>query len=152
MSLREALRGMTRTDWAFVHFKAALGLLWIIPLLKSPSVQGNTPAWFILAWMALFILGFLVSLVGLVMSAQAFQTRRTGFRVEMTGLVLLMSGPAIYGLVQAGVWITTGVDRSAVIAFAYIICAGLLPRMVMIKAAAKSRTVIYRYTESVEDD
>lgn len=152
MSIREALRGLTRTDWAFVHFKAALGLLWVIPLVKSPAVQGNTPLWFILAWMALFILGFLVSLVGLVMSAQTFQTRRNGFRVEMTGLVLLMSGPAIYMLVQAGVWITSGVDRSTAIVFGYIICAALLPRMVMIKAAAKSRTVIYRFTESVDND
>ncbi|AXH44401.1 hypothetical protein PP353_gp21 [Arthrobacter phage Kumotta] len=152
MRVREALRGLTRTDWAFVHFKAALGLLWLIPLTKSPAVQGHAPLWFILAWMALFILGFIVSLVGLVMSAQTFQTRRCGFVVEMTGLVLLMSGPAIYGLFQIGLALTTSTDRSTAIALAYIICAALLTRMVMIKAAAKSRTVIYRYTESADDD
>ena len=152
MSIREALRGLTRTDWAFVHFKAALALLWIIPLMKSPAVQGSTPLWFILAWGFLTTLGFLVSVVGIVMSAQHFQTRRNGLRVEMTGLVLLMSAPFIYGLLQIGLWVTTGVDRSIAIAFAYIICSALVTRMVMIKAAAKSRTVIYRYTESLKDD
>ncbi|QSZ47237.1 hypothetical protein [Arthrobacter sp. D5-1] len=152
MSIRKALRGLTRTDWAFVHFKAALGLLWIIPLLKSPSVQGSTPPWFILAWGFFTTLGFVVSVVGLVMSAQHFETRRNGFRVEMSGIVLMMSGPFIYGLLQIGLAVTTGTDRSIAIAFAYIICAALVTRMVMIKAAAKSRTVIYRYTESLKDD
>ncbi|MFP3579988.1 hypothetical protein SB659_10445 [Arthrobacter sp. SIMBA_036] len=152
MRIREALRGLTRTDWAFIHFKAALALLWILPLLKSPSVQNATPVWFILAWGILTTLGFIISVIGLVMSAQGFQTRRNGFRVEMTGIVLLMSAPAIYGLLQVGLALTTGADRSVAIAFAYIICAALLIRMVMIKTAAKSRTVIYRYTESVIDD
>lgn len=147
-----ALHSLQRIDWAFIHFKAALGLLWIIPLMKSPSVQGATPPWFILAWGLLTTTGFVVSVVGLVMSAQTFQTRRDGLRVELTGIVLLMSAPAIYGLIQIGLWVTTGVDRSIAIAFAYIICAALVTRMVMVKAAAKSRTVIYRYTESLTDD
>jgi uncharacterized membrane protein len=152
MSLREALRGLTRTDWAYVHFKAALGLLWIIPLTQSTYLQNRTAPWFILIWGFLTTLGFVVSLIGLVMSAQKFETRRNGFRVEMTGLVLLMSAPAIYGLIQIGLIFTTGSDRWIAIAFAYIICSAIVPRMCMIKAAAKSRTVIYRYRETADDD
>jgi uncharacterized membrane protein len=152
MSLREALRGLTRTDWAYVHFKAALGLLWIIPLTQSTYLQNRTAPWFILIWGFLTTLGFVVSLIGLVMSAQKFETRRNGFRVEMTGLVVLMSAPAIYGLIQIGLIFTTGSDRWIAIAFAYIICSAIVPRMCMIKAAAKSRTVIYRYRETADDD
>lgn len=152
MSIREALRGLTRTDWAYVHFKAALGLLWIIPLTKSVYLQSSTPWWFILIWGGLTTLGFFISVTGLVMSAQKFETRRCGFRWEMTGLVLLMSAPAIYGLIQIGLAFANGSDRWIAIAFAYIICAAIIPRMVMVKAAAKSRTVIYRYKETVDDD
>lgn len=151
-SLMDALRGLTRIDWAFVHFKAALGLLWIIPLTQSTYLQDRTAPWFILIWGFLTTAGFVVSLIGLVMSAQSFETRRNGFRVEMSGLILLMSAPAIYGLIQIGLFITTGADRLIAIAFAYIICSAVVPRMVMIKMAAKSRTVIYRYTESRTDD
>lgn len=150
--LRDVLRGLTRIDWAYVHFKAALGLLWIIPLTQSAYLQHATGTWFILIWGFLTTLGFCVSVTGLVMSAQKFETRRNGFRVEMAGLVLLMSAPAIYGLVQIGLVVTTGADRWIAIAFAYIICSAIVPRMCMIKAAAKSRTVIYRFTESVDDD
>ncbi|NWL13322.1 hypothetical protein DM793_18820 [Paenarthrobacter nitroguajacolicus] len=152
MKLRTALKGLTRTDWAFVHFKAALGLLWIIPLTRISYLQEQTAPWFIALWGLATTAGFCVSLVGLVMSAQSFETRRNGFRVEMTGLVLLMSAPAIYGLIQVGLAVATGADRWIAFAFAYIICSAVAVRMVMIKAAAKSRTVIYRYTESVEDD
>jgi uncharacterized membrane protein len=152
MKILTALHGLTRIDWAYVHFKAALGLLWIIPLTQSTYLQNRTAPWFVLIWGLLTTLGFVVSLIGLVMSAQKFETRRNGFRVEMTGLVLLMSAPAIYGLVQVGLAVTTGADRWIAIAFAYIICAAIVPRMCMIKGAAKSRTVIYRFTESVDDD
>jgi uncharacterized membrane protein len=151
-NIRAALRGLTPVDRAFVHFKAALGLLWIIPLTQSTYLQDRTAPWFILIWGALTTLGFVVSVVGLVMSAQTFKTRRNGFRVEMSGLILLMSAPAIYGLIQIGIAWATGTDRWIAFAFAYIICSAIVPRMVMIKAAAKSRTVIYRYTESVDDD
>lgn len=152
MKLITALRGLTRIDWWFIHFKAALGLLWIIPLTQSTYLQDKTAPWFILAWGFFTTLGFVVSVVGLVMSAQAFETRRNGFRIEMSGLILLMSAPAIYGLIQIGIAVTTGADRWIAFAFAYIICAAIVPRMVMIKSAAKSRTVIYRYTESLTDD
>lgn len=146
------LRGLTRVDWAWIHFKAALGLLWIIPLTQSTYLQNSTAPWFILAWGFLTTLGFCVSVTGIIMSAQKFETRRCGFRWEMTGLVLLMSAPAIYGLLQIGLVVTRGSDRLIAIAFAYIICSALVPRMVMIKSAAKSRTVIYRYTESPDND
>lgn len=150
--IRKTISGLTRIDWAWLHFKAALGLLWIIPLTQITYLQSATAPWFILAWGLVTTSGFFISVTGLVMSAQKYKTRRTGFRVEMTGLVLMMAAPAVYGLIQIGLMVTTGRDRWIAIAFAYIICSALIPRMVMIKGAALSRTVIYRYREPVSSD
>jgi hypothetical protein len=149
-SLRQALSHLTRLDWAYVHFKAALGLLWFIPLTQVDYLQRQTAVWFIVTWAVITCTGFVVSLVGLVMSAQSFQTRRNGFVVEMAGLWLIMAAPAVYGVIQVGLMWTTGENRWLAIAFAYILCAALLPRMIMIKQAAKSRTVIYRYLEKTD--
>jgi hypothetical protein len=145
--IRNTLAGLTRTDWAWVHFKAALGLLWIIPLTQIAYLQSSTAPWFILIWGLVTTSGFFVSITGLVMSAQRYETRRRGFRIEMAGLWLMMAAPAVYGLIQIGLLLATGQGRWIAIAFAYIICSALIPRMVMIKAAARSRTVIYRYSE-----
>lgn len=152
-TLSNVFGGLSRTDWAYVHFKAALGLLWIIPLTQVEYLQRATAVWFIFVWAFVTTLGFVVSLVGLVMAAQKFETRRNGFRVELTGVILLMAAPGVYGLIQIGLIVATGAhDRWIAFAFAYIICAALIPRIVMIKEAAKSRTVIYRYKESLPDD
>jgi uncharacterized membrane protein len=147
--IRKTLSGLTRIDWAWLHFKAALGLLWIIPLTQIAYLQSATAPWFILAWGLVTTSGFVISVTGLVMSAQKNKTRRNGFRVEMTGLVLMMAAPAVYGLIQIGLLVTQRSDRWIALAFAYIICSALIPRMVMIKGAARSRTVIYRYREPV---
>lgn len=154
--LRGALSHLTRLDWAYVHFKAALGLLWFIPLTQVEYLQRATALWFILAWALITCSGFIISLVGLVMSAQTFQTRRNGFVVEMSGLCLIMAAPAVYGVLQVGLMWSTGENRWLAIAFAYILCSAIVPRMVMIKQAAKSRTVIHKFLigpdESVGDD
>lgn len=151
MRIHAALSGLTRTDWAFVHFKAALGLLWMIPLLQVSNVTTSTSPAFLWTWAIVTFVGFWVSIVGLVMSAQTFDTRRTGFRVEMTGLCLLAAGPLVYIALQVGIWITTGQQRLLALTFGYVMLSALVTRMVMIKSAAKSRTVIYRYTESRGD-
>lgn len=149
---RRVLSGLTRTDWAFIHFKASLGLLWMIPLAQTATLKSNTTPVFLWVWAIITFLGFWVSIVGLVMSAQRFDVRHTGFRVEMAGLFLLAAGPVVYIALQAGLWVTTGQPRLVQIAFAYVIVAAIATRMVMIKSAAKSRTVIYRYTERRPDD
>ena len=151
-ALRHALGHLTRLDWAYVHFKAALGLLWFIPLTQLEYLQRAAGVWFILAWALITCSGFIVSLCGLIMSAQKDETRRNGFRVELVGLYLIMAAPGVYGLFQIGLIATTGENRWLAVAFAYIICSALVPRIIMIKMAAKSRTVIYRYLEKAEDD
>lgn len=149
----KAFGRLTRTDWAFVHFKFALGILLMTPLVQLNSLKASTSMWFLCLWASLTLLGFWVSLIGLVLSAQLdMKTRHTGFRTEMTGLVLLLIGPAVFAAIQAGVWITTGQSKAVAVAFCYVIMTAVIARMVMVKSAAKSRTVIYRYTEDVTDD
>lgn len=149
---RTAVGHLTRTDWAFLHAKVALCFLLMIPLVQLASVKDNLTQAFVLAWFLVTLVGFWVSAVGLVMSAQKYQTRRNGFAVEMSGLWLIMSGPLVFILFQIGLWVDTGQQRLVSIALCYVIASFLAARMVMIKSAAKSRTVIFRYMESVEDD
>jgi len=146
-----ALKRLTRLDWAYVHFKAALGLLWFIPLTQVDYLQRQTAVWFIAIWGLITVTGFIVSLCGLVMSAQQDHTRRNGFRVELVGLWLIMAAPGVYGLIQVGL-IVNGENRWLALAFAYIICSALVPRIIMIKQAAKSRRVIHKYLQEAEDD
>lgn len=150
--LLTAISRLTRTDLAFIHFKAALSLLLMIPLVQATTVQNTTNLMFVAAWFGMTLLGFCVSVVGIVLSAQDGTIRRTGFRVEMAGLWLLLSGPLVFGLIQVGRWWTTGQPVTVTVALCYVIASAILARMVMIKSAAKSRTVIFRYTESVDDD
>lgn len=142
---------LTRTDWAFLHFKAALGILLIIPLTQISQIKENTSVVFLCIWATLTIAGFWVSVIGLVMSAQRYEMRRKGFIWEMTGLFLLMSGPAAFGAVEVGIWVVTGQQKAVAVAFAYVIMAAIAARMIMVKGAAKSRTVIYKYTEKAEE-
>lgn len=146
----QPLRRLTRTDLAFLHFKAAIGIMLMLPLTQLGSVQNSLTTWFIVAWLVVTWLGFWVSVVGLILSAQQNETRRTGFRVEMTGLCLMLAGPLVFIGVMAGIWIDTGQDKGTAIALCYVIASAILARMVMIKTAAKSRTVIYRYLETKE--
>jgi uncharacterized membrane protein len=147
-----ALGRLTRTDWAFIHFKAALGIMLMTPLVQLESLKSTTTIWFVCVWASVTIIGFWVSVAGLVMSAQKYETRHKGFVVEMTGLILLLIGPAVFAAIQAGVWIATGQSKAVSIAFCYVIITALIARMVMVKGAAKSRTVIYRYTEPIDND
>ena len=144
----KAFGRLTRVDWAFLHFKAALGILLMIPLVQLPTLKDSVSITFLCVWATLTVIGFWVSVAGLVMSAQKFETRHRGFQVEMTGLFLLMAGPAVFGAINVGLWIIDP-DRSRAVAvgFAYVIMAAILARMVMVKGAAKSRTVIFKYTE-----
>lgn len=151
-SFLHAIGRLTRVDWAFLHFKAAIGFMLMVPLSQLGSVKYATTQWFIVAWLVITILGFWISLVGLVMSAQENEMRRRGFSVEMTGLWLLLCGPLAFIAIQIGIWFTTGRDTGTAIALCYVIASAIAARMIMIKVAAKSRTVIYTFLEKKEDD
>ncbi len=146
------LSNLTRTDWGFIHFKASIGLLWLLPLLQYSNLRRGVVTDFLWVLCVITFIGFWVSVVGIVMSAQKYEVRRRGFQVEMVGICLLGSGPVVYMLMQLGVWLDTGHSTLLAIAFGYVMFAAILARGIMVKGAAKSRTVIYRYTEELPAD
>jgi Na+-driven multidrug efflux pump len=154
--VRGALRGVHRAlsalspvDRAFIQFKASLGILLMVPLVQLPSVRDNTTVFFLVLWCAVTILGFWISLTGLIMGAQ---NRRRGFRVEMFGLWLLFAGPAVFASLMAGLWIITGQQRAVAVMFAVVICLAVRARMVMIRMADKNRAALYHYMEDGPDE
>lgn len=151
-NLKHALAGLTPVDRAFIQFKAALGILLMIPLVQLPSIRDNTTAVFLVIWCAVTILGFWISIIGLIMGAQKYETRHTGFRVEMIGLWLLFAGPAVFAAIEAGVWIVTGRQTAVAVVFAVVICLAIRARMVMVRTADRSRTVIFSYLEDGPDE
>jgi hypothetical protein len=58
----------------------------------------------------------------------------------------------VFAAIQTGIWIETGQSKAVAVSFCYVIMSALLARMVMVKGAAKSRTVIFRYTESLDEN
>ena len=146
------LSGLSRVDWAFVHFKAALGILLMIPLVQVQTIQNNTTLIFLVLWCVVTIIGFWVSIIGLIMGAQKYETRHKGLRLELVGLWLLWAGPAVFAAIQAGVWIVTGKPAAVAVAFPLVICLAIRARMVMVKTADRSRTVIYRIPEDADED
>lgn len=147
--LRVALSRLTPVDKAFIQFKAALGILLMIPLVQLPSVRDNTTMIFLVLWCAVTVIGFWVSLIGLIMSAQ---TRDTGYRIELIGLWLLFAGPAVFAALMAGVWIITGEQRAVAVMFAVVICLAVRARMVMIRTADKTRQALASYMKDISDE
>lgn len=135
------LRRLTATDVAFLHFKAALGLMLAIPIFQSPSLQQQTTMLFLWVWLAVTIFGLTLSVIGLIMGAQLEDIRRKGIRVELTGLCLLIAGPLVFLAVQLGLWISTGQSKALAVMFPYVVIAALIARIVMV---VKSSQVVYR--------
>lgn len=147
---RVKLRRLTRTDVAYLHFKAALGIMLFIPILQNPSLQQQTSGLFLLAWVIVTGVGLVVSLLGLVLGAQEDDVRRAGILIEMLGLTLLMAGPLVFLAVQVGIGLTGGRWSGLAIMFPYVVCAALLCRMVMVWDASKP--VVYRIRGLETDD
>lgn len=152
--LRRSLSGLTPVDKAFIQFKAALGILLMVPLVQLDSVKNNTTFIFLVIWFAVTVLGFWVSLAGLFMSAgaQKYDIRLRGFRIEMIGLWLLFAGPAVFAALMAGVWIITGQQRAVAVLFAVVICLAVRCRMVMVRSADRTRTALLNYLEGGPDE
>jgi hypothetical protein len=137
-------------DKAFVQFKAALGILLMIPLVQLESVRNNTTFLFLVIWCAVTLLGFWVSLAGLLIAKH--EAGHRGFRIEMIGLWLLFAGPAVFAALMAGVWVITGEQRAVAVMFAVVICLAIRARMVMVRTADRTRTALLQYMEDGRDE
>lgn len=152
--LKHALVSLTPVDRAFLQFKASLGILLMIPLVQLPSIRDNTTVYFLVLWFAVTVIGFWISIAGLLMSAGAkkYETKHRGFRTEIIGLWLLFAGPAVFAAIMAGLWVVSGQQRAVAVAFAVVICLAVRARIVMVRSADRSRTVILSYLEDAPDE
>lgn len=131
-----ALRKLTLRHWVWIHFKVAM-LAWVTALMiyTPTKIHNALGLGVVLLFVAVTALGAVTSMVGIVMSAQSgTRTGVIGISVELAGLYFMSAGPAAYLLTQ--VWLvftaTDGNQRIALCFQAYLICAALLCRIVIV--------------------
>lgn len=133
-------------EWAWLHFKIALGFMLVIPMASSNTLQQSTTWVFLLVWVIFIAIGTAASAIGLFLGNQFdVDKKRRGYRFEITGLILMMAGPLVFMLVQIGLLVESGGNKGLAIAFPYVIIAALVARMAMLRAKASRGTVIVRY-------
>lgn len=128
-----AIKRLTPVHWAYIHFKLAIGLAWPIALFNfTPEVVNDALQRSIISAMAgVTITGGMMSIVGLVMTAQRGNIRTIGISIELAGIALLSSGPLAYFLTQSTLAITDP-ERVALAVFCYAMLAALVCRVVML--------------------
>lgn len=138
-------------EWAWLHFKVALGLMLVIPMASSSTLQQSTTWVFLLVWVIFIAIGTAASAIGLFLGNQFdVDQKRRGYRFEMTGLILMLAGPLVFMLVQIGLLVESGGNKGLAISFPYVIIAALIARMALLRAKASRGTVIVRYLSSDE--
>lgn len=140
-SCGSVLSRLTGTDWAFLHFKLALCLVWVLSMRANQVFTDTLGPLLTYAWVAMSFVGLIVSATGLIMSAQDYWTRRRGVHVEMVGLWIMLAAPLVYLCVNLGLWASTGEPRWVPSAYSYVLCAALAARMIMVRSVALRRTV-----------
>jgi hypothetical protein len=128
-------RLLTATDRAFLHFKVALAVMLWSPMWQSPSMASTVTGALLMTWIAVTVIGFCVSVYGLLQSAQSVEQRVRGLRTELVGLYLLSAGPLVFLAVQTGLWLTGGRVSGLAFMFPYVVLAAIFARITMVKAA-----------------
>lgn len=130
----EPLRRLTVQDWVWLHFKAAMlvwaGVLWrFTPVRIDDALGGLT-----VAVSAVTILGGLVSITGLIVSAWSRRAAVRWLGVELSGITLMAVGPGAYFATQVWLAVTLpgGEQRYALCVLAYVLCAAVLARFVIV--------------------
>lgn len=131
----EPLRRLTIQDWVWLHFKVAL-MVWAAVLWRfTPVKVGDAIGSLIVAVSVVTLLGGLISVAGLIRSAWSRTAAVRWLGVELAGLTLMSVGPGAYFAVQ--VWLAAtladGEQRYALCVLAYVLCAAMLARVVIVR-------------------
>ena len=132
---KRVLGHLTGIDWAAVSMKLAIGIAWPFFYFSSSPVrlEGFDGA-LLWMWCLCIIVGFLVSITGLILAAQPRRFRFSGRQIEMAGIWLLLGAPLCYGILQAGLWHETGNPiRGAQVALAWALGSALVGRLLIVK-------------------
>lgn len=127
------LKRMRAKQWAWLHFKIALGGFWSTAMFfVTPTVlKEGLPTTSILLWTIGTMIGMVISVVGMFMSmTRSRRLQLIGLTIEFVGLMLFMGGPIQYFSIQASQLGINFQDRFALACFAYAMVAAVLVRVI----------------------
>lgn len=145
--MRHALGNLKIQHWALINFKLALGVVWpALMLLATPvavqSVLGNV---IVYAWTISTFVGGVISIEGLIMSAQEDRPRirLLGISIELIGLFFMAGGVLSYFCTQLSILLSQAdqfQNRLALTVFAYAMLASLIWRISIVGGRRRRET------------
>lgn len=130
-----SFKRLTKADWSWFHFKIAL-LAWSITLLiYTPIPIANALGPVAAVFTSLTAVGVVISLVGLVMSAQIGKIGLIGLTVEYSGIIFTFAGPVNYLITQIYLAVKEpdGHNRYALCVLAYVVISALAARFRIVR-------------------
>lgn len=132
---KRVLSHLTAIDWTAVSMKLAIGIAWPFFYFSSDPVRlDGFDGALLWMWCLCVVVGFLVSITGLILAAQPRRFRFSGRQIEMAGIWLLLGAPFCYAILQCGLWVETGNPiRGAQVALAWALGSALVGRLLVVK-------------------
>lgn len=128
------LKYIQKNDWAWMHFKFAIGILCpVMAWINPPAVTrtGLVSAWAMNLILLMLFVGGLISIVGLLLRGTRVRPLIVGYAFEMAGLIPLIAGPSLLALTYlASSFSRAGPSALVGFAFCYSLAAALLARYV----------------------
>lgn len=138
--MRKVLSRLTPRHWSWLHFKLAL-LVWSLTFLRYTPIRVDDTLGAQIVQLALGVtaLGCLISMVGLIMSAQGGKAGVIGLSIELSGIYFTFAAPIVYFFTQ--VWLAAslpeGEQRYALGVYAYVVIAAMICRLVIVRPRRK---------------
>lgn len=133
--MKHGLKFVSKQDWAWIHFKTAIGILcptlaWINPPQAVSS--GLVTGWVMNMILVMLLFGGLISITGLLLRGTRVRPLIVGYAFEMCGLIPLIAGPILLCFIYAvsAVLGATGPSSWVGFAFCYSLTAALFARYV----------------------
>lgn len=140
------LRRLGAQHWAWINFKVGMFMFALSVLIVRPSSTDTLNYWVGLIWCWSCLVGALVSIAGIVWTAQpGDHARKYGTATELCGLILLGIGPLVYWIIMTAIVVTHEPgweQRIGVMWFAYAMTAVVV---------ARAMSITPRYMREVRD-
>lgn len=129
-SSKFSLKRLTSEDWSWVHFKVVI-FIWAIMILNyTPTPIANALGILADIFAIVTALGILISVTGIIMSAQIGSIGLIGLTIEYSGIIFTATGPFTYLMIQLylATKLPDGDQRYALCVLAYVVIAALFAR------------------------
>lgn len=140
------LKYVGKDDWAWIHAKAAIGILCPLMAFINPPAATRTGVVHIQVLnliLLMLAIGGIISIVGLLVRGARIKPQLVGYAIEMAGLVPLIAGPFLLSVIYLVTAATGGVASLVGFAFTYTLSAILFARYV--------DTLLHHLTASTTD-